>query len=163
MEESFDPATSSLLCLENNNTCFDDFECSAADGSGISPSWDHKNLNFNDQCLSGDNHHGSEPFMGFVVQSDETVGVMVEREREYLPRDDYLRRLRSGDLDLSGRREALDWIWKVVSMVYWFFSNGVVGFLACFDSWTIHLNQVPLGFHSVKMKNESTSRFFFLD
>ncbi|KAJ1442146.1 Cyclin-like [Sesbania bispinosa] len=107
-EESNDPADSSLLCLESSSTCFDDLECDAADGS---PSWDHKNLNFINQCLTKDNH-GSEPIVGFLVQSDETVRFLFEREREHLPRDDYLKRLRSGDLDLSVRREALDWIWK---------------------------------------------------
>ncbi|TKY58705.1 Cyclin-D3-1 protein [Spatholobus suberectus] len=108
MEESIDPATSSLLCLENNDTCFDEFECNVADGS---PSWDHKNLNFNNQCLIKDNH-GSKHFLDFLVQSDETVLGLIGKEREHLPRDDYLKRLLSGDLDLSVRREALDWIWK---------------------------------------------------
>ncbi|XP_061336799.1 cyclin-D4-1-like [Gastrolobium bilobum] len=108
MEESIDPATSSLLCLENENICFDDLECSAADGS---PYWDHKNVNFNNQCLSNDNL-GSEPMVGFLVPSDETVELLVEREREHLPRDDYLKRLRNGDLNLSVRRDAVDWIWK---------------------------------------------------
>ncbi|KAL1327483.1 hypothetical protein HN51_037534 [Arachis hypogaea] len=96
-DENFDPATSSLLCLENNNTCFDDFECSAADGY-------HKKLNFNDD--------GSEPFVGFLVLSDETFGVMVEKEIEFLPTDDYLRRILGGDLDFGVRRDALDWICK---------------------------------------------------
>ncbi|MED6131819.1 hypothetical protein PIB30_013548 [Stylosanthes scabra] len=98
-DENFDPATSSLLCLENNNTCFDDFECSAADGY-------HKKLNFN-------NDHGSEPFVGFLVLTDETFGVMVEKEREFLPSADYLRRILAGDLDFLVRRDALDWICKV--------------------------------------------------
>lgn len=46
-------------------------------------------------------------------QSEEAVRTMVERESELLPRSDYLDRLRSGRLDLSVRREALDWISKV--------------------------------------------------
>ncbi|XP_010519253.1 PREDICTED: cyclin-D4-1-like isoform X2 [Tarenaya hassleriana] len=50
--------------------------------------------------------------MGFPVESEEIIREMMERERDHLPRDDYLRRLRSGDLDLNVRREALDWIWK---------------------------------------------------
>ncbi|KAJ1404149.1 cyclin-d4-1-like protein [Sesbania bispinosa] len=108
MAESFDSATSNLLCSENSSTCFDDdLECNGLDGSGTSPSWDHTNLN-SDQCLSLGSH-GSQSFTCFMVQSEETVRVMVKREREHLPRDDYLKRLRSGDLDLSVRREALDW------------------------------------------------------
>ena len=38
---------------------------------------------------------------------------LVGREKENLPQDGYLKRLLSGDLDLSVRKEALDWIWKV--------------------------------------------------
>ncbi|RYR65210.1 hypothetical protein Ahy_A03g011170 isoform A [Arachis hypogaea] len=102
-DENFDPATSSLMCLENNNTCFDDFECSAADGY-------HKKLNFNDD--------GSEPFVGFLVLSDETFGVMVEKEIEFLPTDDYLRRILGGDLDFGVRRDALDWICKLVTDIF---------------------------------------------
>lgn len=108
MEDNIDPAASSLLCLENKNMCFDDFGYNAAIGSWISPYWDHKNLNFDK-----DSHHGSEPFVGFLVLSDETVVLMVDREKEHLPRDDYLKKLRSGDLELSVRKEALDLIWKV--------------------------------------------------
>ncbi|KAG5001624.1 hypothetical protein JHK87_022696 [Glycine soja] len=109
MEGSIDPATSSLLCLENNDMCFDDFDCNVADES---PSLDHKNLNFNNQYLIKDNHHGSEHLLDFSVQSDETVLGLVGREKENLPQDGYLKRLLSGDLDLSVRKEALDWIWK---------------------------------------------------
>ncbi|XP_051117383.1 cyclin-D4-2-like [Andrographis paniculata] len=47
--------------------------------------------------------------------SEESVAWMVERENLHLPRNDYLKRLRSGDLDLSFRREALDWIFKASS------------------------------------------------
>jgi len=102
MAESFDSAESNLLCSENNSTCFDDV---VVDGSGISPSWDHTNVNLDNV--------GSDSFLCFVAQSEEIVKVMVEKEKDHLPREDYLIRLRSGDLDLSVRREALDWIWKV--------------------------------------------------
>ncbi|KAG4921425.1 hypothetical protein GLYMA_18G145600v4 [Glycine max] len=108
MEGSIDPATSTLLSLENNATCFDEFDCNVADES---LSWDHKHLNFNNQCLIKDNH-GSEHFWDFSVLSDETVMDLVGRESEHLPHVGYLKRLLSGDLDLSVRNEALDWIWK---------------------------------------------------
>lgn len=104
MAESLDTATSDLLCPENSKTCFADFECNAANESEISPSWNHRNISDN---------HEFESLLGFPIQSEERVRLMTEREREHLPRDDYLKRLRSGDLDLSVRREALDWIWKV--------------------------------------------------
>ncbi|KAK7309745.1 hypothetical protein RJT34_06720 [Clitoria ternatea] len=156
--ENLDSATSNLLCSENSSTCFDDdgLECSGADGSGISPSWDHhRNLS----CLSLDNL-GSECF---VSQSEETVRVMVKREREHLPRDDYLKRLRSGDLDLSVRREALDWIWK--AHAYFGFGplsfclsvNYVDRFLSVFDlprgaSWTVQLLAVACLSIAAKME-----------
>ncbi|CAL0311863.1 unnamed protein product [Lupinus luteus] len=101
MAASLDPDTSNLLCSEDNSTCFDDaLECNDVAGFDISPFWAHTNLNSVNQCPS------------FVFQSEETVRVMIEREREHLPRDDYLKRLRSGDLDIIVRREAIDWICK---------------------------------------------------
>ncbi|CAE6094297.1 unnamed protein product [Arabidopsis arenosa] len=54
------------------------------------------------------------PQMGFSQsESEEFIREMVEKEKQHLPSDDYIKRLRSGDLDLNvGRREALNWIWK---------------------------------------------------
>ncbi|XP_028769399.1 cyclin-D4-1-like [Neltuma alba] len=106
MADNVDPVTSNLLCPENSNTCFDNSECNTEDEFGIS---------FNQQNDKGRHHcppwdsHGS---VRFPIQSDERVRLMVEREKEHLPRNDYLKRLRSGDLELSVRREALDWILK---------------------------------------------------
>ncbi|XP_004489765.1 cyclin-D4-1 isoform X2 [Cicer arietinum] len=159
MAESFDSATSNLLCSENNSTCFDeDLECNGVDdGSGISPSsWDHHtNLNLDNL--------GSDSFMCFVAHSDEIVRVMVEKEREHLPREDYLMRLRSGDLDLSVRREALDWIWK--AHAYYGFGplslclsvNYLDRFLSVFQlprgvSWTVQLLAVACFSLAAKME-----------
>uniref|UniRef100_A0A1J3IPA9 Cyclin-D4-1 n=1 Tax=Noccaea caerulescens TaxID=107243 RepID=A0A1J3IPA9_NOCCA len=51
--------------------------------------------------------------MGFPSESEEIIREMMEKEKQHLPRDDYISRLRSGDLDLNvKRREALNWIWK---------------------------------------------------
>ncbi|KAL2347387.1 hypothetical protein Fmac_001387 [Flemingia macrophylla] len=122
MPQNTHSATSNLLCSENSSTCFDDdFECDAAEGSRISHFWDHRNLN------SELHVSGSEFLAYFVAQSEETVWAMVEREREHLPREDYLRRLRSGELDLSIRREALDWIWKN-SVSFWWKAHTYFGF-----------------------------------
>jgi len=57
----------------------------------------------------------SIPQMGFSQsESEEIIMEMVEKEKQHLPSDDYIKRLRSGDLDLNvGRRDALNWIWKV--------------------------------------------------
>lgn len=116
MADNLDCAASNLLCTENTNTCFDGLDCNVTndDGEfGVSPSWHHKDnqnhtqdLNFNDSR--------SCSLMGFLLQNEERVREMVENERQHLPKDDYLKRLRSGDLDLRIRREALDWICKVV-------------------------------------------------
>lgn len=117
MADRFDCVVNSnlLLCEENTNTCFDDLGCNATAEFGLSPLMPHQNKGTHNQEQSFD-HDRSQSLMSFPLQSEETVRTMVERESEHLPRDDYLKRLRSGDLDLSIRREALDWIWKV-----WFF------------------------------------------
>jgi len=120
---------------ENSSTSFDnDFECDGADGSRILHSWNHRNLD------SGHEGGGrSEELACTVPQSEETVRAMVEREREHFPRVDYLQRLRSGKLDLGVRRDALDWIWKV--MVLMFKSSH---------------------FHSMSMKNKPFNWVFFI-
>ncbi|KAF7829294.1 cyclin-D4-2-like isoform X1 [Senna tora] len=109
MAENLDPATSNLICSENSNTCFDNSECNTADESGIFHI--QQNSNRRHHFPSSDSH-GSGSFVGLPLLSEERVRLMFERETEYLPRDDYLKRLRSGDLDLSVRREGLDWIFK---------------------------------------------------
>ncbi|KAJ4878631.1 Cyclin-D4-1 [Raphanus sativus] len=51
--------------------------------------------------------------MGFPSESEEIIREMMEKEKQHLPSDDYIKRLRSGDLDLNvRRRDALNWIWK---------------------------------------------------
>ncbi|KAL9328576.1 hypothetical protein ACSQ67_003579 [Phaseolus vulgaris] len=131
---------------ENSSTSFDnDFECDGADGSRILHSWNHRNLD------SGHEGGGrSEELACTVPQSEETVRAMVEREREHFPRVDYLQRLRSGKLDLSVRRDALDWIWKAHAyfglgpLSFCLAVNYLDRFLSVFDlpkgvSWTVQL------------------------
>ena len=160
MEGSIDPATSTLLCLENNDTCFDEFDCNVADES---LSWDHKHLNLNNQCLIKDNH-GSEHFWDFSVQSDETVMGLVGRESEHLPHVGYLKRLLSGDLDLSVRNEALDWIWKVGLLVL---SNGGSWFCCLFhpliDGEWLLSTKLFFSFHSTIVKNEFPFKIFLVN
>ncbi|KFK28243.1 hypothetical protein AALP_AA8G490800 [Arabis alpina] len=51
--------------------------------------------------------------MGFPIESEEIINEMMEKEKQHLPKDDYIKRLKSGDLNLIvKRREALNWIWK---------------------------------------------------
>ncbi|XAR73467.1 hypothetical protein NMG60_11007440 [Bertholletia excelsa] len=101
-DNSFDCEASSLLCTETSNLCFDDLD------SGIPDDQAHR---MDVQNLGTENDR-SEPSIDLTLLSDESFGLMVERERGHLPGDDYLRRLRSGELDLSVRKEAIDWIWK---------------------------------------------------
>ncbi|XP_062100184.1 cyclin-D4-2-like [Humulus lupulus] len=115
MADRFDCVNSNLLCEENTNTCFDDdLGCNnATDELGVSsplmPQQPKKGIHDQEPSFDLDR---SKPLMSFPLQSEEIVRTMVVRESEHLPRADYLKRLRSGDLDLSVRREALDWIWK---------------------------------------------------
>ncbi|PON84773.1 Cyclin [Trema orientale] len=113
MADRFDPVVdSNLLCEENTITCFDDdLGCNGTHEFGVSPLVPQQNKKTHYQEPSFD-HNRSDSLMSFPLQSEDTVRTMVERESEHSPRDDYLKRLRSGDLDLSVRREALDWIWK---------------------------------------------------
>ncbi|PPR95130.1 hypothetical protein GOBAR_AA25539 [Gossypium barbadense] len=106
MEENLDCSASNLLCSENASSCFDDdLDCNAIKEFGVSPDCDHhlKNQIFNQQDPFFINNR-STYLMGssrFAIQSDDRIKEMVEKEVEHLPEDDYLKRLRSGDLDLS--------------------------------------------------------------
>ncbi|KAK8482882.1 hypothetical protein V6N13_112157 [Hibiscus sabdariffa] len=100
MEENLDSSASNLLCSETTSSCFDD---------GLDFNEFGKNQVFNQQDPLFINNR-STSLMGFEIQSDDRIKEMVEKEVEHLPEDDYLKRLRNGDLNLSVRREALDWI-----------------------------------------------------
>ncbi|XP_042425833.1 cyclin-D4-1-like [Zingiber officinale] len=101
MSPSFHYAPSILFCAEDNGSIlrFDDEE----EESGRSLSWapEPKSCVFERDC-----------FMDFPLQSDECLSLLVEREMEYLPREDYGERLRSGALNLAVRGEIIDWMWK---------------------------------------------------
>ncbi|KAJ8461421.1 hypothetical protein OPV22_034347 [Ensete ventricosum] len=102
MSPSCDCASSILLCAEDNDSIlgFDDGE----EEGGHRPGWvpEPKRCDF----------YGDVP-AGFPLQSDELLSLLVEREQEHLPREDYRERLCSRALDPSIRRDAIDWIWKV--------------------------------------------------
>ncbi|XAR48514.1 hypothetical protein NMG60_11031363 [Bertholletia excelsa] len=111
MAPSFDCAASSLLCAEDNNSIFCDEACYGDVEEEFEPSWPHhrdyrtKNQNQNIDVV--------DSFTGLPVQSDDCLALMLKRESEHLPASDYLNRLRTGDLDLRARKEAVDWIVKV--------------------------------------------------
>ncbi|XP_008811014.1 cyclin-D4-1-like [Phoenix dactylifera] len=102
MSPSYECMSSILLCAEDTSSIlgFDDEE---EDIQGKRPGWvTRKRSDFYGDSL-----------MVFPLQSDKCLARVVEREPEHLPRGDYAERLRSGALDLSIRRESIDWIWKV--------------------------------------------------
>ncbi|KAF8115798.1 hypothetical protein N665_0025s0246 [Sinapis alba] len=67
--------------------------------------------NFDDEN-SITSHGTSILQVGFPSDDEETLREMIDKERQHSPSDDYLERLRSGDLDSNVRNQALDWIWK---------------------------------------------------
>ncbi|KAG9450784.1 hypothetical protein H6P81_010749 [Aristolochia fimbriata] len=103
MAPSFECAASTLLCPEDNISImgFDD-DAGVVDGVENTDSGNNRKEGFLGDFL-----------MGLPLQSDECLRLMVEREREHLPGEDYLGRLRRGHLDLSMRRDAVNWIGKV--------------------------------------------------
>ncbi|KAI9125056.1 hypothetical protein K1719_003672 [Acacia pycnantha] len=144
MADNVDPVTSNLRCLENSNTCFDNSECNTGDEFGIS--FNQQNVNGRHHCPPWDSHGSG----CFPIQSDERVRLMVVREKEHLPRNDYLKRLRSGDLELSVRKEALDWILKAHAyygfgpLSFCLSANYLDRFLSTYElprgkSWTVQL------------------------
>ncbi|KAE8694065.1 Phosphofructokinase 5 isoform 1 [Hibiscus syriacus] len=102
MAENLDCSASNLLCSENTSCCFDgDLEF------GVPPA-DHQSFkkqtfNQNDPFHINNRSTSLMGCPGFALQSDDVIKEMVEEETMHLPGDDYLKRLRSGDLDLSAR------------------------------------------------------------
>ncbi|KAM7523793.1 hypothetical protein LguiA_013695 [Lonicera macranthoides] len=101
-DHSFNCAAADLLCAEENLNflCFDDFDC-------LEQTHQLNNQNLFPKI------GGSEPWIDYPpLLSVDSLCLMFDKEKDHLPRDDYLTRLRCGELDLSVRREAIDWIWK---------------------------------------------------
>ncbi|KAL5755312.1 hypothetical protein ACOSP7_023532 [Xanthoceras sorbifolium] len=110
MAENLDCVASNLLCTETTKTCFVDLDCNETnDAFWVSLSRHQKNIQ---NHIQHPNFNNNRSLMGLPLQTEERIREMIERESDHLPKDDYLQRLRSGDLDLRVRREALDWIWK---------------------------------------------------
>ncbi|CAN4097317.1 unnamed protein product [Withania somnifera] len=104
-KNSYDSVVSDLLCTETESFFFDDLDSLTIGGQ--------KSNGINSKDLSFSKNDGrSEGLIDFPSLSEENFSFMVQKEIDFLPKDDYLKRLTSGDLDLSMRREALDWIWK---------------------------------------------------
>ncbi|KAJ4827418.1 hypothetical protein Tsubulata_034307 [Turnera subulata] len=109
MAPSFDCAASSLLCAEDNESIFDDNECSGAVVEEFEAAWHHRDHRIRCQDRGFDGGDGGL----LTAPSEECLALMIEKESRHLPSTDYLQRLRTGDLDLGDRKEAADWIGKV--------------------------------------------------
>lgn len=144
-ENLSDFTASNLTCTESTNTCFDGFECNATNGDD-----DDQNSQNHSQDSNFVNKRSISPmgFFPFQTVSEELLREMAVKEGELLPKHDYLNRLRSGDLDSRVRREALDWILKVV----FFFSF----------NWGPHFILLVLIHWSLRFTTSSLFAFFFL-
>ncbi|KAG1334623.1 Cyclin-D4-1 [Cocos nucifera] len=106
MNVTYNFASSNLLCTEDNTSImiFDDGELGGFDeeAKGYDAGWiPEKKSDFYGDFLKG-----------FPVQSEECIALLVEKELEHIPAEDYAKRLLSRDLDISVRRDAIDWIGK---------------------------------------------------
>lgn len=114
-ENGYDCVASDLLCTETESFCSDDLD-------SLTIGQQKNEINIKD-LIFGKNGSRSEGLIDLPKITEESFSFMVQREIDFLPKDDYLKRLRSGDLDLSVRREAIDWIWQVFLLVLINFFN----------------------------------------
>lgn len=115
MPSFVDSSFSGLLCVEDNNSVllFDDNESPRAVSSSVA-AWHHQDSGFHDA--------GKESLLSDMSLSVEVLGELLEKESQYMPKCDYINRLRGGDLDIAARKEAIDWIKKVrVGAIIFFF------------------------------------------
>ncbi|XP_020082968.1 cyclin-D4-1-like [Ananas comosus] len=106
MAPSYDCTASILLCVEDNESVMgfdEEEEISSREVEG------HARSGF----LGQRSGFYGDFLMDFPLQTGECLALLVERECEHLPRGDYAERLKNGALDLSIRRDAIDWMWKV--------------------------------------------------
>ncbi|KAK6923339.1 Cyclin, N-terminal [Dillenia turbinata] len=106
MGENVKIADSNLLCQENYIR-FDD----------VIDEFEAPHSTYNDKLIVGINDDRSRFFIDSypLQQDEETLCLMIDKEIEHLPRNHYSMRLRNGELDLSLRKLAVDWIWKAIS------------------------------------------------
>ncbi|GAB2258477.1 hypothetical protein Droror1_Dr00014637 [Drosera rotundifolia] len=94
-------AGSRLLCDETDDALFDD--------SGGGDPVEH-----DENPMSG-NGFESEDSLIVPVMCDEGFDLIVEKEKRFLPREDYVSRLRSGEVRLNLRQDGFDWILKWIN------------------------------------------------
>ncbi|KAL3527511.1 hypothetical protein ACH5RR_012167 [Cinchona calisaya] len=153
-DKSFACVASNLLCSEAKSLCFDDSE-------NVSIITDEKGHQSNDKALGFGNGR-SEPLIALPCLTDEKFSLMVEEEKSHLPKNDYLMRLREGEIDMSVRRQALDWILKAHAhygfgeLALYLAMNYFDRFLSLFElpkdkTWTMQLLAVACLSLGVKM------------
>lgn len=103
-------AEENLVCEETSESWISDnydYDVDAAAGF----------LNYNNEILRKEFNfirNRSIPMMRDDDDDDDTgIEEMVEKESDFIPGSDYLKRLRSADFEFRVRNEAMDWIWKV--------------------------------------------------
>ncbi|XP_062221935.1 cyclin-D3-1-like [Phragmites australis] len=109
MAPSYDCAASVLLCAEDNATIL------GLDEEGEECSWAGATPPRDTASAAGDAVEGF--LTDFPLQSDDCIAALVEREVEHMPMEVYPQKLQRlhGGLDLAAvRRDAIDWIWKVI-------------------------------------------------
>lgn len=132
MAMSYEYAETSLLCAEEDKSIFDDVDTDVDVDVHVDDvdleicNWqqhrDEPNLNLSSQIqdhkflssLSRDFGFGFEQ-MQLQIRSEECLTSIFDKETQHLPNLGYLKRLRSGDLDLGARKQAIHWIEKVQS------------------------------------------------
>ncbi|KAG8373424.1 hypothetical protein BUALT_Bualt11G0022800 [Buddleja alternifolia] len=145
-----------LCCEETKSLCFDDGDLVENGEKNI--------IHFGSD---------SEPLFNFLpLLSEECINWMIERENKHLPRNDYLKRLRSGELDMSLRREALDWMFKACShhnfgeLCLYLAMNYLDRFLSAYNlpggkTWAIQLVAVACLSLAAKMEEAGEPKFLF--
>ncbi|KAG0469669.1 hypothetical protein HPP92_016369 [Vanilla planifolia] len=98
----YDCASSILLCAEDKSSVLDFDE-----QEEVEMFWSDRSLEPKSCGFYGD------LFMDFPLLSDECFGLLMKAEGQHLPREDYTRRLISGCVDVSIRRDAIEWMLKV--------------------------------------------------
>ncbi|KAK8951913.1 Cyclin-D4-1 [Platanthera zijinensis] len=104
---SYECASSILLCSEDNHSIFGcDEEDEEEDAEMHCSDWfpHQKSCEIYRDFL-----------MSFPLLTEECVLLLLQREADHLPRDDYPKRLINGSLDVSIRADAVHWLLKVHS------------------------------------------------
>lgn len=96
----------------------DNLVCGETSESWIIDNDDVINFGKIDYNHNHNTNHKGENFGSIPMIDDERIIEMLEKEIEFCPGTDYVKRLCSADLDLCVRNQALDWILKVCLFLF---------------------------------------------